>query len=339
MRHSAQISIAAMAVFGIVALAAVIFGQTVALAADADAAPLSEEAASQPTNGDIRVVAVLFSVGQTKEALKQFREVPNIDLLDVNGEPMITYVYNALRASKYIDKIVVVAAAEVEEALNLQGAANITFLEDKGDAAENVQFGIDQVATDDLVMFIPSDLVLITTEGLDRLIERVMAEKDADVFFPLLSREVCEEKYPEEKRTYARFKEGQYTGAHVEFLRPKLFLDNADRVEAQKDKLYDVYYMRQPTLGVVRFLGIKLTLKYIFGSLSPSDVEAHVFDKYSVTARTLYWDDPDLSTDLSEPSDIEMIQRVLEQRESKQSQIRPANDGSAIIKDSSSSGA
>ena len=125
----------------------------------------------------------------------------------------------------------------------------------------------------------------------------------------------------------------------MEFLRPKLFLDNADRVEAQKDKLYDVYYMRKNTLGVVRFLGIKLTLKYIFGTLSPSDVEEHVFDKYSVTARTLYWDDPDISTDLSEPSDIEMIQRVLEQRESKQSQIRPTNEGSAIIKDSSSSGA
>jgi GTP:adenosylcobinamide-phosphate guanylyltransferase len=339
LRLSARAGIAALGILGVVALISAVFVPTVAIAADADAMPPSEEAGLQPLDSDTRVVAVLFSVGQTKEALKRFREVPNIDLLDINGEPMIGHVYKALRASKYIDKIVVVAATEVGEALNLQDASNTTFLEDKGDAAENVQFGIDQVATDDLVMFIPSDLVLITTKGLDRLIERVMAEKDGDLFFPLVSREICEEKYPEEKRTYARFKEGHYTGAHVEFLRPKLFLDNADRVEAQKDKLYDVYYMRQNTLGVVRFLGIKLTLKYIFGSLSPSDVEEHVFEKYSVTAKTLYWDDPDLSTDLSEPDDIKMIQRVLEQRESKQSQMRPTNDGSAIITDSSSTGA
>jgi spore coat polysaccharide biosynthesis protein SpsF (cytidylyltransferase family) len=337
-RLSTRIISAALVVLGTVMMAAVNFGPSIVFAADADAAPLSQETTSQPKEEDLRVVAVLFSVGQTENAIKQFREVPNIDLLDVNGEPMISHVYKALRASKYIDKIVVVAAAEVGEALNLQAAACTTFLEDKGDAAENVQFGIDQVATDDLVMFVPSDLVLVTTKGLDRLIERVMAEKDADIFFPLVSREICEEKYPEERRTYARFKEGQYTGAHIEFLRPKLFLDNADQVEAQKDKLYDVYYMRKNTLGVVRFLGIKLTLKYIFGSLSPSDVEEHVFDKYSVTAKTLYWDDPDLSTDLSEPNDIKMIQRVLEQRESKQSQIRPANDGSALIKDEGSSG-
>ena len=166
-------------------------------------------------------------------------------------------------------------------------------------------------------MFIPSDLVLVTPAGLDRLIERVLAEESVDVVFPIVSREACERKYPEERRTYAHFKEGQYTGAHVEFLRPDLFLDHVDRVRANKDNLYNVYYMRQNTLGIVRFLGLKLTVKYLFGMLSPRDVEEHVFEKYSVTAKAIYWDDPDLSTDLSEPSDVQMIERALENREHK----------------------
>lgn len=289
-------------------------------AAEADAAPFLQEDAPRLGEENPRVVAVLFSIGQTKNSRKQFRDVPNLDLLEVNGEPMIKYVYDALRASKYVDKIIVVAAPEVEKALGLKDEPKTSFMVDKGDAAENARFGVDQVADSDLVMFIPSDLVLATTEGIDRLIERVMAEKDADIFFPLISREVCEQKYPEERRTYASFKDGQYTGAHIEFLRPALFLENADAVEAQKDKLYDVYYMRQNTLGIVRFLGLKLTLKYIIGTLSPGDVERHVFEKYSVTAKTLYWDDADLSTDLSEPKDIQMIQRVLKQREKKRAE-------------------
>ena len=283
-------------------------------AADADAAPFTGDGGQTAEGRGDRVVAVLFSVEQTENSRKQFRDVPNIDLLEVNGEPMIMHVYRALCGSRYVQKIIVVAAPEVEEALSLRDNPNASFIVDKGDAAENVQFGIDAIAKGDLIMFVPSDLVLITPKGLDDLMERVLAEKDVDIFFPLVSRKACEEKYPDERRTYARFKEGQYTGAHIEFLRPGLFLDNADRVEANKDNLYNIYHMRKNTLGVARFLGLKLTLKYIFGTLTPNDVENHVSNKYQVTAKALYWDDPDLSTDLSEPDDIQMIQRVLEQR-------------------------
>ncbi len=318
----------ALAVVCAAAVAALAFSPRTSRAADADAAPFTDDGGGMADGPDDRVVAVLFSVWQTENSRKQFRDVPNIDLLDVNGEPMIMHVYKALCRSKYIQKIIVVAAPEVEEALGLKDDPKASFLLDEGDAAENAQLGIDQIAEGDLIMFVPSDLVLITPRGIDDLLERVLGEKDVDIFFPIISREACEEKYPEERRTYARFKEGQYTGAHVEFLRPGLFLDNADRVQAQKDNLYNVYHMRKDTLGIVRFLGIKLTVKYIFGALSPSDVEEHVSDKYHVTAKALYWDDPDLSTDLSEPKDIQMIQRVLKQRESRRSEIRPA-DGSA----------
>jgi len=315
------------ALVGTVLLGALVLHHGISHAADADASPFSEETAARPEKKDARVVAVLFSVCQTENAKKKFREVPNIDLLDVNGQPMIMHVYKALCNSKYIQKVVVVAAPEVEEALRIKENPNASFIVDKGDAAENVEFGIDEVTKGDLIMFVPSDLVLITSEGVDRLLKRVLMEKDVDIFFPIVSREACEAKYPDEKRTYAHFEEGQYTGAHIELLRPDRFLDNADKVKAQKDKLYDVYYMRKNTLGIVRFLGLRLTLKYLFGVLSPQDVEEHVSEKYKVTAKALYWDDPDLSTDLSEPADMQMIQRVLEQREHTQSQARPEDDG------------
>lgn len=278
---------------------------------------------------DKRVVAVLFSVGQTKDARAHFRDVPNLDMLDVNGMPMIMHVYQALRGSKYIQKIVVFAAPEVEKCLDLEDDPMTSFVVDRGDAAKNVQFGVDEVSKGDLIMFIPSDLVLVTSKGLDDLIERAMNEKNVDAIFPLVSREACERKYPHKARTYGRFKEGQYTGAHVEFLRPDLFLDHADEVKAQKDNLYNLYYMRKKTLGAVRFLGIKLTLKYIFGTLSVRDIEQHVHDKYQITAKAIFWDDADLTTDLSEPSDIQMISRALQQRAAAHSHIVPVRSSSS----------
>ncbi|GAB4335235.1 MAG: hypothetical protein Kow0099_07560 [Candidatus Abyssubacteria bacterium] len=275
----------------------------------------AEERVTQPEELPTeRVVAVLVSVGRTENTRKMFTDVTDLDLLEVNGIPMIMHVYNALRNSRYVQKIIVVAAPEIEEVLGLEDDPMVSFVRDQGDAAENVRYGIDEISTNDLIMFIPSDLVLVTSEGLDRLIQRVLEEKDVDLFFPIVSREACERNYPEERRTYASFKEGDFTGAHVEFLRPELFLKNVDRVAANKDNLYNVYHMRKSTLGIVRFLGLKLTLKYLFGSLSPRDVEQHILENYRVTAKAIVWDDPDLTTDLSEPSDIQMIKRVLEKR-------------------------
>ncbi len=294
---------------------AVLAASLTALATPVSKAFSAEAAAAQEEKGEDtpRVVAVLVSVGTTENVREQFKNVPNLDLLEVNGMPMIMHVYDTLRRSRFVEKIVVVAAPEVEEKLRFGTYPNTSFVVDQGDAAENVRLGIDQVSKGDLILFIPSDLVLVTPEGLDSLIKRAMRE-EADILFPIVSRDVCEEKYPEERRTYANFSDGQYTGAHVEFVRPDVFLDNPDEVEAEKDNLYGIYHMRKNTLGVARFLGVKLTLKYIFGLLSPEDVEQHVFEKYRVTAKILYWDDPDLSTDLSEPGDILMVERTLNQR-------------------------
>jgi spore coat polysaccharide biosynthesis protein SpsF (cytidylyltransferase family) len=276
-----------------------------------------------PAPADERIVAILFSVWQTREAKTEFRDVPNLDLLEIQGMPMIMHVYQALRGSRYIDKIVIFAAPEVEKRLNLVNEPNTAFVIDKGDAAENAQIGVGEVAKGDLVMFIPSDLVLVTSEGLDELIERVRVERGVDVIFPLVSREACERTYPEEARTYGRFREGQFTGAHVEFLRPDLFLENTEEVTAQKDQLYNLYYMRKSTFGAARFLGVKLSLKYIFGALSVRDIEEHVLEKYEVTAKAIFWEDPDLATDLSEPADIHMIGRTLQRRAAAHSRISP----------------
>jgi hypothetical protein len=296
-------------------VAAIVFVWMLTQAVAADAVQSVNSGKQHKETGDRRVVAVLFSVGKTKDAQKEFKDVPNLDLLEVNGVPMITHVYNALRQSKYVQKIVIVAAPETEEKLEIKDCPPTSFLVDKGDAAKNVQFGIGEVSRGDLIMFIPSDLPLVTPRGLDRLIERVLEEKPVDLVFPMVSRVSCEKRYPEERRTYASFQEGQFTGAHVEFVRPDLFLEHVDKVKASKDNLYNVYHMRRNAVGMVRFLGLRLTLKYIFGTLSTHEVEQHIFDTYHVSAKAIEWDDPDLATDLSEPGDIQMIRRALEQRE------------------------
>ncbi len=283
-----------------------------------------------PAEKDKRIVAVLFSVGQNKDILKHFDGISNLDLLQVNGEPLIKHAYDALHRSRYIQKIIVVATTEVERALNLKEDPMTSFVPDRRDAATNVEFGIGEICKGDLIMFIPSDLPLVTPEGIDCLIERVLQDKSVDIVFPLIRRDIYESKYPTKERAYAHFREGQFTAEHVEFLRPDLFLDHVDQVAASKSRLYNVYYMRRNALGMVRFLGIGLTLKYLFGTLTTQDVEEHIYDAYRVRAKALFWDDPDLATDLSDPTDIPLINGALQRHALVHSQNPPASPPALI---------
>lgn len=259
---------------------------------------------------DTRVVAVIFSVNQIKAMRKAFRDQENLDILPVAGRPMIEHVIAGLKSSRYVDRIIVVADPAVREALALDADPMVTFLEDQGDAAENVKRGIHTIARGDLVILVPSDLLLVSGENLDPLVEHARAYDDIDVFFPLIQQERCKDTIAREQR-FIRFKEGRFTGAHVELVRPALFVDNAEDVEGERGTMYQVYNMRRNTLGIVRFLGLRLTLKFIINDLSPADVATRIYTRYHVRAQAFLTDDARLAADLHAPELLPQFEAVL----------------------------
>lgn len=257
----------------------------------------------QPVEKDTRVVAVIFSVNQMEAMRKAFPDVENVDLMPVAGRPMIEHVIAGVKTSRYIDRVIVVADAAVRDALAFDDDPALTFIEDRGDAAENVKNGIHAIARGDLVLLLPSDLPLVSAASLDPLIEHAREYDDIDVFFPLIQRERFDDSVLDTQR-FVRFKEGRFTGAHVELVRPALFVDNPADVEGEQDRMYDVYHMRRDTIGIVRFLGLKLTVKYIIRDLSPTDIATRLYAKYHVRAQAFVAGDPRLAVDVNSPDAV-----------------------------------
>ena len=270
----------------------------------------------RPVAKDMRVVAVVFSVNQAKASRKAFPDVQNVDLMLLGGKPMITYVIDGLKASHYVDRIVVVAERGLDATLGYANDPRVRFIEDRGDAAENVRHGIGEIDRGDLVLLAPSDLPLLTAESINALVEHARRYENYDVFFPLIQRERCRGTVAAGQR-FIRFKEGMFTGAHVELVRPALFVDNAADVQGEKDTMYDVYHMRRDTLGIVRFLGLRLVAKFLVRNLSPADVATRLYLKYHVRAQAFVIDDPRLSADVHSRKVIPRIEAVL--RESRRS--------------------
>lgn len=262
---------------------------------------------------DTRVVAVIFSVNEVDAMREAFPEVENLDLISLAGRPIIQHVIDGLQTSAYIDRIIVVADPAVHAVLGAAQDPMLTFLVDHGDATENVKHGIGEIARGDLVLLLQSDLLLIDRGSLDPLVEHAREYQDIDVFFPLLQRERCTDEITREHR-FIRFKEGHFTGAHVELVRPALFVDNAQDVEGERGAMYEVYGMRKNTLGIVRFLGLQLTLKFLFNDLSPTDVATRIYKKYHVRAQAFVTDHPELATDFNSPEQMALIEAHLRTR-------------------------
>ncbi len=259
---------------------------------------------------DARVVAVIFSVNKVKAMRRAFPDTENIDLLPIAGRPMVAHVIANLKASPNIEHIILVADPVVEYALAIEDDPMVTFLEDQGDATENVKHGIHTIARGDLVILMPSDLPLIPAATIDNLVNHARQYEDIDVFFPLIQRERCTDEVSRRQR-FIDFKEGLFTGAHVELVRPALFVDNSEEVEGERNTMYQVYNMRRDALGIVRFLGFRLTMRFIFNNLSPSDVATRVYTKFHVKAQAFLSDDPRLATDVHSPKFLPYFEAAL----------------------------
>jgi len=268
----------------------------------------------KPVDKDARIVAVVFSVAQHKPMRKAFPDVEQIDLMPVAGRPMIERVIEGLKTSHYVDRIIVVGDEHLQQHLPFGDDPMITFLVDYGDAAENVKHGISQIARDDLVLLLPSDLVLINGDAIDPLVDHARKNPDIDVFFPLVQR-AHTEGTPAEGQLFIPFKEGPLTAGHVELVRPALFVDNADDVKNEKKTFYDVYSIRTDALGIVRFLGLVLSVKFVVHQLSPGDIVRQIYVKYHVRAQGLISDDTRLVTDVYSTDVLPAIEALIVQDE------------------------
>jgi GTP:adenosylcobinamide-phosphate guanylyltransferase len=127
-------------------------------------------------------------------------------MLDINGKPMVQWVLDALGASKHVDCVVVIG---LTEEFSLICSKPLSYIPNQGSMVENVLAGINKVLeihpSGTHVLLVSSDIPAITSEMVDWEIETTM-QKDVDLCYNLIKKEVMEARYPGSKRTFTRLK-------------------------------------------------------------------------------------------------------------------------------------
>lgn len=233
--------------------------------------------------------------GSDDQYLKTEKEKAFIEL---KNRPMIKYVIDALRESGYIEKIAVVGERQHLSKLDVD-----IIIDDKGSMLNNIQAGVERFKEDEMLLISTCDIPFLTGKAVADFIESALKLK-SDLYYPIISRNVCEAVYPEAKRTYVKLKEGQFTGGNLLLINPNI-LDNCMIIAEQM-----INYRKSP-IKMGRVLGTIFLIKLLVGRLTIKDAEKRVTKLLNIKAKAIISNYPEIGNDIDKPEHLLLVEKYL----------------------------
>lgn len=248
--------------------------------------------------------AIILAGSNNDGSLRECSDASNEALIKIGNKAMVEYVIKALEDAKEIQKIVVVGPKEDLEKI-YHDRPHIFIVESGDSIINSLLKGINvlEKGTTRKVLAVTADIPLITGQIIDDFIGQCR-NKDLDVIYPIVSKELNEKKFPGVKRTYAKLKEGVFTGGNIVLIKPGIVARCATLAEK-------IISLRKSPIKLVEFIGLSYIIKYSLGILSINDVEKRVSQLLNIKAQAIIVAHPEIGVDVDKPSDLELANKVL----------------------------
>ncbi len=247
--------------------------------------------------------AVVLAGGGKVEPLTEQEKVSNKAFILLHNKPLLTYILSALEEAPSVEQIVVVGPANELQVLQDAGYS-FEIAQEKGGMLDNLAAGFETVDQNQPCLVVTSDIPLLRADVIEHFLA-LCAPHDHDFYYPVLSRKTCLESFPDTERTYVRLKEGPVTGGNIGLLRPSWFLNNRERLEMF------ISYRKKP-LKMMRILPLTMILKYLFKTLTVSDLESYLSRLLKLKARAVPCECVEIAVDVDKVNDLELVKKVLQ---------------------------
>ena len=151
---------------------------------------------------DAMVLAGAPNTGKLQEVSPEEYEAT----IPVGGKPLISYVVDAIKSTPRIREIVVVGPKVLAELL----PAGVRLVESGSSLTDNILRGTAALRNSPKILVVTSDIPFIHRDAIEDFLDRC-AELQADLYYPIVSKEANEQLYPDCVRTYVTLKEGTFT--------------------------------------------------------------------------------------------------------------------------------
>ncbi len=251
---------------------------------------------------------LLAGYSETDPKLFELEEgdISNKALLPIDGQPMIQYIVSALDESESVSDIVIVGPeTHLLEKLEINRKkcqivnSNLT---GTGKVLDNLLVGIDYLKPQNNILVVTSDIPLITPEAIDDFISQ--CDNQLDLFYPVIPKEVNEQKFPGAERTYVNLIDGSFTGGNVFYLNPNKVRPCYDRVDRV------IRNRKNPLLMAMNF-GVCFLGQFMLGKLSLQQAEQKISQILNIDAKVVISKYPELGIDIDKASDMELAQQII----------------------------
>ena len=252
------------------------------------------------------VNAVVLAGGKNDAEMRAATGVGNRAMTPLGTRTMLDYVVAALRGAPSVGRIYVVG--DIPSGSDYQQVTGGETLLDNllaGVRASEAGGGGDRV------LISTSDIPFLTPESVEDFVQRGV-QSGADLCCPIVSLALCQQRFPEMKRTAIKLREGRFTLGNVMLVNPRFLL-------AHQETIQRAYAARKSPLKMARLLGLGLLVRLVLAqTISPSLLTVQALENgvsrligsgcRAVAIETAY---PEIGTDIDKPDDVAIARRML----------------------------
>lgn len=246
-----------------------------------------------------QVDAVVLAGRLNQGVFREISRATNEALIEVGERRMLDFVLEALTGAARVGRVVVVTTPEVRPHL----PAAVGYVEAGEDMIDNVVRGVEALAGEAPVLVATSDIPLITGPIVDSFVDQCL-ETPADLYYPAISKADAESRFPGVERTYAKLRDGTFTGGNMFLVAPRLARGSAAKVKALVEA-------RKSPAKMAAALGPGFLIGLLSGSLSIAQLEAKVGAMFGIRGKVVITRDPEIGVDVDKLSDLVLVRRVL----------------------------
>ncbi|MEZ4606600.1 MAG: NTP transferase domain-containing protein [Deinococcales bacterium] len=233
-------------------------------------------------------LAVILAGGDPKEKLRQDAGLSSKALLEIQGKPLVGYVLTAFQQAGFESILIGDDHPKLKDLYLQRYDPQASYL-------ENLRQGLEMaIALGAEKIFISTcDLFWLKAEDILALQKAAQAYPQAGFIYPIMTRQMVEKTFPEQKRSYAKLKEGEFTGASVVVVDKNIIPQLLNRAE-------QAYQSRKSLIAFAMLLGFKISLNFLLKRLSISQVEGRIGTLLRAEVKALLVDRPALAIDVDE---------------------------------------
>ena len=225
-------------------------------------------------------------------------------LLDLAGKPMAQWVLDALGEAPSVEKIVV-AGLEDEGVLSSPKIAQ--YVPDQGSMLGNaigaIEWVLEANPEADRVLTCSADIPLLTGPMVERLLAQC-TDPTVELYISIVSRERMEQRFPDSRRSYVHFSDGDYAGGD-------LHVGASYIAHKYRDLWEGLFASRKSALKQAGRLGPAFLARLLARRLSLAELERRVRDKFGINGRALITEDAEIGMDADKPFQLEICRREL----------------------------